>query len=138
MRKIWNKEVIAYIFAGISTTIVNFVIYYGLTRWLDLNVNYSNLVSIFISIQFAFIVNERYVFISNEKRTHKKHFQLMASFYLSRIIAMGVDMMCFYLLSTQIGLNDLISKVAVAFIIIVFNYLMSKFLVFRNRRSING
>lgn len=138
MHKIWNKEVMAYVLAGIATTAVNFVIYYGLTRWLDLNENYSNLVSIFLSIQFAFVVNEKFVFISSEKRTNKKHFQLMASFYLSRVVAMGVDMLCFYLLSTQLGINDLLSKIFVAFIVIVFNYLMSKFVVFKNRRSIDG
>lgn len=138
MRKILNREVLTYLVAGIMTTVVNFIIYYSLTRWFKWNSNTANFISILVSIQFAFIVNEKYVFIQEVGQKKKDYIKLMLAFYTSRLIAMGVDMICFYIMSTTFKLDDLVSKVFVAVIIIVFNYLMSKFLVFRNRRSING
>ena len=54
-----------------------------------------------------------------------------AAFYGARVATLLMDMGCMFLLVTLAGINDKIAKLLVQVIVLVANYVLSKFLVFR-------
>ena len=65
------KEVINYLIFGVLTTLVNFVVYILLARFIHVNETISNAIAWIISVLFAYITNKIYVFNSKEKERKK-------------------------------------------------------------------
>ena len=129
------KEMINYLIVGGLTTCVSLLTYYLLTFTI-LNPNISTelqiatIISWIISVLFAFFTNKKYVFESKNKFNFKE----MISFILSRLSTLFIEMLLMYLLVTICKYNDKIMKIAVQIIVIILNYLLSKFLVFKNKK----
>ena len=85
----------------------------------------ANIVSWIVSVTFAYLTNKKYVF-----QSHSKMGKEVGKFYLSRLSTLFIDMMLMYLFVTILAFNDAVVKVVVQFVVIVANYLLSKFLVF--------
>lgn len=125
------REIINYLIFGILTTLVNFIIYIVFTRFLSFNELTSNCIAWCVSVTFAYITNRIFVFCSNVKNK-KNILREIASFFSSRILT-GVmcDILIFKFLLDVLLINDILVKIIVQVIIIVGNYLLSKFLVFK-------
>ncbi len=129
------KEMINYLIVGGLTTCVSLLTYYLLTFTI-LNPNISTelqiatIISWIISVLFAFFTNKKYVFESKNKFNFKE----MISFILSRLSTLFIEMLLMYLLVTICKYNDKIMKIAVQIIVIILNYLLSKFLVFKKKK----
>ena len=129
------KEMINYLIVGGLTTCVSLLTYYLLTFTI-LNPNISTelqiatIISWIISVLFAFFTNKKYVFESKNKFNFKE----MISFILSRLSTLFSEMLLMYLLVTICKYNDKIMKIAVQIIVIILNYLLSKFLVFKKKK----
>ena len=136
MKNIYTKykEIINYIIVGGLTTCVSLLTYYLLTFTI-LNPNISielqiaTIISWIISVLFAFFTNKKYVFESKNKFNFKE----IISFILSRLSTLLIEMLLMYLLVTVCKYNDKIMKIVVQIIIIILNYLLSKFLVFKKK-----
>ena len=126
---------INYLIVGGLTTCVSLLTYYLLTFTI-LNPNISTelqiatIISWIISVLFAFFTNKKYVFESKNKFNFKE----MISFILSRLSTLFIEMLLMYLLVTICKYNDKIMKIAVQIIVIILNYLLSKFLVFKKKK----
>ena len=59
------KEQINYIVFGIFTTIVNYLVYLGLTRLLNTEVILATIIAWVLAVLFAYITNKKFVFESN-------------------------------------------------------------------------
>jgi putative flippase GtrA len=124
------KEVIMYLIFGVLTTLVNIVVYALCTRGLFLDVYVSNIVAWILSVLFAYFTNRRYVFNSKVKTLNEK-FKEIISFYGCRLFTFGVDMALMYIMIDLIFIDDMISKIIVNVVVIVLNYVLSKFLIFK-------
>lgn len=146
MKKIINlykkyEEVINYIIVGGLTTFVSLATYYiCVFTFLDPNnafkLQIANIISWIFSVTFAYLTNRKFVFKSKNENKLKE----ASKFYLSRISTLMVDMFMMFVLVTVLSINDKLSKILVQFIILVLNYLFSKFLVFSNKedKTIDG
>lgn len=130
------NEVIRYLIIGILTTLVSLSVYYVLVftifdphKPLDLQI--VNIISWVISVTFAYFTNRKFVF----KTTHKITIYEAINFYTSRLSTLGIDMFLMYLLVTVCNFNDKIIKLIVQVIIIILNYLLSKFIVFKKKTN---
>ena len=126
------KELTLYVIFGFLTTIVSLAIYFITTNtFLDVNnaleLQMANIISWFIAVLFAYITNKKYVFA----KTGNSLFKEMLSFYLSRIASLLIDMFLMFILVSVLMFNDTIIKILVQIIVIVTNYLFSKYLVFK-------
>lgn len=126
-----HKEIIKYVIVGVLTTIVSLVVYYGLVfTILDpkkaLMLQIANVVSWIAAVTFAFITNRKFVFESK----NKNWFIEAVKFYASRLLTLFVDMGLMFILVTLLKFDDKICKIIVQFVILVLNYILSKFLVF--------
>ena len=126
------KEIVNYVIAGGVTTLVSLGTYYLLTNLLlnpkdVFQLQISNVVSWIVSVATAYIINRIFVFRSENSNIFKE----ISMFYIARIGTLIIDMLSMFILVNIIGLNDKISKIIVQFIIMILNYVFSKFLIFK-------
>ena len=135
-----HKEIINYLIFGVLTTVVSLVTKYLLLfTILDASnafeLQIAVIVSWVIACLFAYITNRIWVFESKSKEITKE----MIKFFISRLATLGMEMLIMFIFVTALGLNSdtwvivwtLVSQV----LIIVGNYILSKLIVFKNKRK---
>lgn len=126
IKKILNKETILYLIFGFCTTILNIIVYKGLTL-LSIDYLVSTILAWFISVVFAFITNKIFVFENH----NKKFLSLFAQFFSSRILTGGLDVFIMFISVDILCFNDFIVKIISNILIIIINYLLSKIFIFK-------
>ena len=96
-------------------------------RKLKVELNIANIISIILAILFAYVVNSKYVF-QDKCETLKDHVQPFCKFVSARLITMVIEVGGVWLLVSVMGLNDMIGKFLTQFIVLILNYVFSKFL----------
>lgn len=130
----WNNSVIRYIFWGGCTTLVNLGTYYLLRSVTSLGVTSSNVLSIITAILFAYVVNSKFVFQS-EASTAKAKFSEFIKFVGARVSTMIIEVGGVFIMADLLAMNDYVAKFLIQFIVLVLNYVFSKFLVFSKKKS---
>jgi len=141
LKKFLNSEAIRYLIIGVSTTLVNFVVFWALCNLSpmgdsDAGINAANAISVFISILFAYFANKIVVFHSKTASV-KAFFNEMAKFILARLGTMFIEIVGVWLAVSVIGQNEMLGKLETQVIVIVGNYFISKFFVFKNKEKEN-
>ena len=72
-----TKELIAYLIAGVLTTIVGLAVYYGLTFTIldasnPLQLQIANIIMWIVAVTFAYVTNRKFVFESKSKEIVKE------------------------------------------------------------------
>ena len=136
MKKILNKykEIIMYLIFGVLTTLVSLLTYYLLTNTIlspdnPILLQIANIISWIVSVTFAYITNRRFVFESKNENKIKE----AGSFYASRIITLIMDMAIMAIGVSILRGNDKIVKIISQVVVIVGNYVLSKFIVFKSK-----
>lgn len=127
------KEIIHYLIVGVLTTVVSLGVYYAcVLTFLNpehaLQLQAANVISWIAAVTFAYFTNRTFVFESKSEYIGRE----MASFYVSRLTTLLIDMACMFLMVTLLGFNDKIAKLLVQVIVTVGNYILSKLFVFKN------
>ena len=125
------KEIINYLIFGVLTTVISILSYYLLKK-IGLTPYPSEVLSWIISVTFAFITNKLLVFESKDK-SFKTFLVEGVKFYGARILSLLLDLALFFLLYNVCHINDMIVKIIVNIVVIVVNYILSKFLVFNKK-----
>ena len=121
-----TKEIFNYLIVGVLTTIVS-ILSYNLFRLFIDNYTLCTILSLVISVLFAYITNRKFVFNSDEKNILKE----FASFVSSRILSLFFEIVFMYLFVELIKIDDRLSKIVVQFFIVILNYIFSKLFVFK-------
>lgn len=124
-----HKELVMYGIVGLTTTVINIVIFY-ICRKTGMALVQSNVLAWTIAFIFAFIANKLWVFESKEW-TGQKAIKEMLGFLIARLATLFLDSFLMWLFVDTFMLNDLLSKIVVNAIVIVVNYLVSKLLIFK-------
>lgn len=127
-----HEEIINYIVVGALTTLVSLSSYYLCTLTFlnpnnEIELQIANIISWICAVSFAYVSNRKYVF----KSKNMKVFNEMFKFYSSRLTTLFLDMLFMFVLVSLVNLNDKISKIIVQILVLIINYIISKFIVFR-------
>lgn len=138
------QELISYVFFGALTTLVNWCVYVLLTHLLGMQTfprgdmryiligNLSTLTAWTVSVLFAFFTNKRYVFHSRTARGSAwKEFALFVS---ARVLSYLIFDLALYTILLYM-MNDKLDKLLMNILVILFNYIASKWVVFRNKKE---
>ena len=128
IKKIYASSVVRYVFFGGCTTLVNLISFYVL-RKLRVGLNIANVISIILAILFAYVVNSRFVF-QDKCETLADHIRPFCKFISARLMTMVIEVGGVWLLVAKLGMNDMVGKFATQFIVLILNYVFSKFFVF--------
>lgn len=127
------KEIILYLVVGGLTTLINVAAYWIFAHPVSLNTVISTVLAWFVSVLFAFFANKIIVFGS--KSYGKKVFaKEMLLFFASRAATGALDVAIMYVFVDLLLFNDVVMKIISNVIIIILNYVISKFLVFGKKK----
>lgn len=144
------RELILYIVFGALTTGVNFLSYWSLERIFGTDGKvylFTNAAAWFISVTFAYITNKLFVF-GSKNLTAPQLFREAAGFFGARVFSFFVEEGGLWLLIDIAGMGrlslsvlsfsvtgQLIAKAILAVIVVVLNYVFSKFIIFRKKKN---
>lgn len=140
MKKIWAiykkfEEIINYLIVGVLTTIVSWAAY-GLCK-LVMDVDNALMMQIAVVIRwvagvvFGYFTNRKFVFKSKNPNMLKEGIDFAGS----RVVTLFLDMFVMWLLPSVFQINDWISTFISAVLVTVMNYIFSKFIVFRKKKT---
>lgn len=142
MKKLYEKykSLIAYVFWGGVTTLINIVVF-GLCTRLGMSTSLSNVLAWALSVLAAYLSNRRWVFQS-ESRTALEIARELLSFVACRVgtglldqlvMVIGVDRLGPLFVPTEYAfLWSMTLKVASNVLVIILNYVLSRLLVFKS------
>lgn len=133
IKKLYASSVVRYVFFGGCTTLVNLISFYVL-RKLRVGLNIANVISIILAILFAYVVNSRFVF-QDKCQTLADHIRPFCKFVSARLMTMVIEVGGVWLLVAKLGMNDMVGKFATQFIVLILNYVFSKFFVFTTGKN---
>jgi len=124
-----RKEIVLYLIFGVFTTLVNILSYLILAKIFGINNFISNVMAWFLSIIFAYVTNRIFVFESkNENILHE-----FSLFIVGRGLSGILDSLLFYTFVILLMFDDVLSKIVINIIVIILNYVFSKWIVFKEK-----
>lgn len=130
------KEIINYLIVGGLTTILTLFTYFLLTiTILDpknaLYLQIANVISWIVGVLFAYVTNRKFVFESkNENKLNE-----FIKFVGGRVITLLVDVVVMHVGVSIFNFNDKIIKLVSQVLVIILNYILSKFFVFNREEK---
>lgn len=131
-QKIKNNEIIMYLIFGVLTTVVN-IVSFQIFLFLHCPIMISNVIAWILSVLFAFVTNAKYVF-QKTYTSRKEQIKEFASFTSSRIVTLVLEMIILGIGLWFLPSATLLVKIIAQVLVIILNYLLSKFIVF-NKKS---
>lgn len=128
------RELLAYGIIGVSTTLLNFLLYYVMTRVLNIDYMVANVMAYLIALIYAFFTNKYIVFVSKSV-SKAVIFHETISFFGMRLIAGILDSFLMYIGVDVLTINDSLTKIVVTLLIIIINYFVSKYMVFTKNKE---
>lgn len=137
--KLWNNtELVSYLFAGVATTVVNYVVYYIVTRPFgalfpaELLTTAGTCIAWVIAVAFGYVVNKIFVFHTHCKSTGEL-VREFSSFVTMRLVSFGMELALMFVTVDLLHMNDLAMKLLINILVIIANYVFSKLFIFKKK-----
>ena len=130
-----NKEIIKYLIIGVLTTALNYYIFAILVNNVKIEMHISNIIAWLISVIFAYFTNKLLVFESKSFQFNVLKKEIL-SFATARVLSLVLEEIILYVFVNILNMNKLIIKLIANAIVVVVNYILSKFIIFKNKNSI--
>ncbi len=134
IKKIAENQAVRYIFFGGCTTLVNLVSYAVFRYLLHIDITIANVMSIFLAILFAYVVNKIFVFESRTAGIRELLVE-MGQFIGMRLSTMFIEVFGVVYMSCIWNIPDMVSKVIIQVVVLILNYIFSKVFVFNEERK---
>ena len=125
-------DVLAYLFFGVLTTIVNYIVYFPCYNLLKISATVSTILAWVIAVIFAYLTNKPFVFKSHDWSSETVVPEL-TKFVLTRL---GSGLMETAIMGITVDVllwNGNWMKLITSVLVVVINYVGSKLLVFRKQ-----
>ncbi|WP_390409640.1 GtrA family protein [Lacticaseibacillus jixiensis] len=129
--KLW--DLFTYCFFGGLTTVVNIVVFAGATH-VGISWPVANFLAWLLSVLFAFVTNKLWVFNSHTESFGALIWEF-TKFVLARVLSLGIDYGFMFLFISVFGLSNMIAKLLTQVVIVIANYALSKFVIFKHKPS---
>ena len=141
-----HKGIFLYLIFSVGTTAVSFVsfklfnVLLGSDRYL-----FNNALAWVLAVAFAYVTNKQWVF-ENKSWRPSVLIREVPSFAAARLLSLGIETLGLYLLVDLLGMKRMVfdlvltslsgemtAKLILAVIVVILNYVFSKWLVFRQK-----
>lgn len=126
-------DVLAYLFFGGLTTVVNYLVYLPCYNWWGISASVSNMIAWVFAVAFAFLTNKPFVFKSHDWSA-KTLWPELTKFVGCRIGSGALETVIILLTVDMLHWNGNVMKLITSVLVIVANYFGSKFLVFTKNK----
>ena len=128
LEKHW--DVVSYLFFGVLTTAVNYIVYLPCYNVLEMSGSLSNAIAWVGAVAFAYLTNKPFVFRSHDWSA-KTVIPELTKFVGCRIGSGLLETAIIFLTVDILAWNGNAMKLATSVLVVVLNYIGSKLLVFR-------
>lgn len=136
------KEILLYVLFGGLTTVVNYIIYFACTAGFHIGWSPATLIAWVGAVLFAYVTNRKWVFESKSHGARAIAYELF-KFVAARLLSLGMEWVTLKLLLDILHMNaylwhdlpagEFIAKTIAQIIVIIANYIFSKWIVFRKK-----
>lgn len=130
VKRYW--DIISYLIFGVLTTAVNYIVYLPLYNLVGLSAAVSNAIAWAASVAFAYLTNKPFVFKSHDWSINTVVPELV-KFVGCRVGSGLAETLIIFVTVDLLNFNGNIIKLITSFIVVILNYVASKFLVFRQK-----
>lgn len=128
------EEIIVYLIVGVLNTIVSWAAWFACAYTiLDAQIVWQNIalsvISWVVGVVFGYFMNRKYVFKSTDPQIMKEFLQFAGG----RVSTWALDAVMMVLMVNVLTINESVSKIFVAVLVMIGNYLLSKFFVFKKK-----
>lgn len=123
------KEQLLYLFFGGLSFLVSISTFAYFEKVININELFSNVLSWLVTVMFAFLTNRIWVF-SSKTKNWKEFVRQMYSFYMGRVVTLILEELILLIFVTWLNLNSIVVKLIAQVIVIILNYIISKFIIF--------
>ena len=126
-------DLITYLVFGVLTTAVNYIVYLPCYNLLHLSASVSNAIAWVVAVAFAFLTNKPFVFRSHDW-SWKVLWPELTKFVGCRIGSGVLETAILMVTVDWLKCNGNVWKLITAVLVVILNYIGSKFLVFKNKK----
>ncbi len=143
LKTLWDKykSIVAYLFWGVVTTIVNLATFQILSSGIHWNYEVATVIAWFVSVLVAYFTNKVWVFGSHYT-TVSDFITELFRFFFYRALTLVIDIVITFVGISVLGFKDPLGKFIVKVIdnviVVVANYIFSKWLIFNNNKKIEN
>lgn len=132
--RLWKKyeDVILYLFFGVLTTGVNYLVYLPFYNLMGLSATISNIVAWIAAVAFAFLTNKPFVFKSHDW-SRKAVIPELSKFVSCRLASGAMETVIIFLAVDVLAGNGNLWKLLTSVLVVILNYFGSKLFAFRKK-----
>ena len=124
------EDVVSYLFFGVLTTAVNYVVYLPCYNLVGLSAAVSNVIAWVGSVAFAYLTNKPFVFKSRDWSA-KTVIPELTKFVGCRVGSGLLETGMIFIFVDLLGFDGNVMKLITSVLVVILNYIASKLLVFR-------
>ena len=128
VKKHW--DIITYLFFGVLTTVINYLVYLPIYNLLGLSAAISNGIAWAVAVAFAYLTNKPFVFKSNDW-SRETVIPELTKFVGCRVASGLAETLILFLVVDLLGWNGNIWKLVTNVLVVIMNYFGSKLVVFK-------
>ena len=125
-----HGDILSYLFFGVLTTAVNYVVYLPCYNLLGLSAAVSNVIAWVGAVAFAYVTNKPFVFKSHDWSA-KTVVPELAKFVGCRVGSGVLETAIIFLTVDCLSFDGNVMKLVTSVLVVILNYVGSKLLVFR-------
>lgn len=123
-------DMVSYLFFGVLTTVVNYLVYLPLYNLAGISAAVSNIIAWVAAVAFAYVTNKPFVFKSHDW-SMKTVLPELGKFVGCRAASGGLETALVFLTVDVCGWDGNLWKLIISVVVVILNYVSSKRLVFR-------
>jgi putative flippase GtrA len=117
---------------GVLSTLLNILLYRLFADALNLQYLAANALAWIIGLGAVFLANKYVVFESRDNGAKRMLYET-ATFFTARLISGALDMAVMFIFVDLLGANDFAAKLIDNAVVIIFNYIASKLVIFKRK-----
>lgn len=124
------RDIFTYLIFGVLTTVVNYLVYLPVYNFLGVSAALSNMVAWAAAVAFAYLTNKPFVFKSHDW-SRKAVIPELTKFVSCRVASGITETAILFVCVDFLGWNGNVWKLLTSVLVVILNYVASKFLVFK-------
>lgn len=127
-----HYDILAYLFFGVMTTVVNYLVYLPCYNLWGQKAVVSNVIAWAAAVAFAYLTNKPFVFRSHDWSA-KTVLPELTKFVGTRVASGAMESVIIFLTVDWLHWNGNLWKLLTSILVVILNYIGSKLLVFRKK-----
>lgn len=123
------RQFIKFCLVGLVNTLIDYLVYLGLTRGLGLYFLYANIIAILVAMSFSFVFNKYWTF----RNYHTDIKGQYIKFFLVNLVYFFLNNAVVYSLVVYLAVFDLIAKIAAIIVGLGWNFLANRYWTFKHK-----